>query len=99
MLHSDLIYCPLSELFKVIQYQDVIDNGSYLEVRFSFPKILFWRGDQFCYAEAARISDVVIADNRSQANDLAEKRVEAIFNWEHRKAYDGITAVLPALDG
>ena len=64
-------------------------------MRYSYPIVLHWKGDRFCYADQVRVSDVEIADNRSEANDRIEKKVETIITWEHRKAYDGICPVIP----
>ena len=94
MNQQSLSYCPLSELNRVVRYEQIDDLGSSYHVHFSFPQILFWDGDQFGYVEDLRVNDCVIAETRSEADDLIMARVKDIFTWEHRKAYDGITPVI-----
>jgi len=44
------------------------------------------------------VNDVMTADTEKEAKALIERRVSEIYRWEHRKAYDGITAVIPPPD-
>lgn len=98
MLSQKLNFCPLNEVYRVIRYQQVQDTGYGIEIRFSFPQILFWDGDQLAYVENMRVNDRVMTDTRPEASKLAEHRVLTIYTWEHRKAYDGIRPVIPEED-
>ncbi len=95
MLCHKLNYCSLDQLMTVINYLEITETDDGVLVRYSFPEILLWSGDHFGYVDQIRIKELVTARSRAKATEKIRQRMNVIFTWEHRKAYDGIRPVIP----
>lgn len=98
MLCHKLEFCAFDQAVSVIRFNQIMKMDSGLKIFFSYPQILLWSVDFFGYVNALQVNDVMTADTEKEAKALIERRVSEIYRWEHRKAYDGITAVIPPPD-
>lgn len=94
MSYPEIEYCDLDYVTSVIHFYEDDHDEDGCTLRFSFPVALFWCGDQFAYVKEFVVFDVVNCVTREKALETITRRVEEIFLWEHRKAHEGITAVM-----
>lgn len=84
-----------ASIMSVVNILEGKKTGYGFQVRYTFPQVLVWSGDDFGYLEELRTIDIMTGINEKEALQKIQSTLETIFTWEQRKAFDGITPVIP----
>lgn len=98
MLSLKLDYCPLDKLMTVVNILEINATESGVQIRFTYPHILFWIGDAFGYVNQLRITDLVTGQSEEEVLEKIRQQLSIIYNWEQRKSFDGIAPIIPMDD-
>ena len=95
MLYPQLKFFSLeSSLLSMVNIIEVKQIGYVTHIRYTFPQILLWIGDEFGYLDELRIEDIMTGSHEAEAMDKIGEKLKIIYTWEHRKLFDGITPVM-----
>ncbi len=95
MSRQKLDYCPLDKLMTVVNVLEINATEFGVQVRFTYPQVLLWRGDTFGYLDRLRVTDLITGQSEEDALKKIRRKLSAIYTWEHRKLYDGIAPIIP----
>lgn len=95
MFCHKLDFCSLDALMTVVNILEINVTKSGVQIRFTYPQILLWSGDFFGYDDRIRITDQVDGHSENEALENIKQMLSTIYTWEHRKAFDNITPIIP----